>query len=300
MEKLKILQNIKTLYAKGGNILEHLKKIDGSKKNSIEDILISYDFQSGSYTKSYFENRNLKDTYCQHIAKVIERLGDINSIMEVGVGEATTLAPLLNNLQTVPDEILGFDISWSRIKYAKEFFKAHSSYNAKLFTGNLFEIPLMDNSIEVVYTSHSIEPNGGNAIPALEELYRVASKYIVLLEPAYELANSEQRARMEANGYITDLYSCAKEKGYKILEHRLFDLSINPMNPTALIIIEKGTKQPSKKPVQYACPITKTTLTADNGVLFSKESLLAYPLIQDIPCLLSQNAIIATHYSKEV
>ncbi len=33
---------------------------------------------------------------------------------------------------------------------------------------------------------------------------------------------------------------------------------------------------------------------------FSKESLLLYPIIEGIPCLLPENAIIATHYLDDI
>jgi uncharacterized protein YbaR (Trm112 family) len=44
------------------------------------------------------------------------------------------------------------------------------------------------------------------------------------------------------------------------------------------------------------CPITKTDLIKMNDAYYSKESLLAYPIINGTPCLLPNNAIIATHF----
>jgi ubiquinone/menaquinone biosynthesis C-methylase UbiE len=41
-------------------------------------------------------------------------------------------------------------------------------------TGNIFSLPFLHNSIDIVYTSHSIEPNGGKENLLLKELYRVA------------------------------------------------------------------------------------------------------------------------------
>ena len=42
--------------------------------------------------------------------------------------------------------------------------------------------------------------------------------------------------------------------------------------------------------------ITKLPLSLTNKHQFCKESLLVYPVINDIPCLLPENAIIATHF----
>ncbi|CAM5272174.1 Methyltransferase domain-containing protein OS=Lysinibacillus sphaericus OX=1421 GN=LS41612_21290 PE=4 SV=1 [Lysinibacillus sphaericus] len=63
-------------------------------------------------------------------------------------------------------------------------------------------MPLANNSIDLVYTVHALEPNGGKELEALKELYRVASKYVVLVEPYYEGANSEAKERMDRLGYI--------------------------------------------------------------------------------------------------
>ena len=73
---------------------------------------------------------------------------------------------------------------------------------ARFFVGNMFHIPFADNSIDIVYTSHSMEPNGGREKEAMAELYRVAGKYLVLLEPSYELATDDGKQRMDRLGYV--------------------------------------------------------------------------------------------------
>lgn len=53
MDKYKLLGKIADIYAKGGNILEYFRSIEGRDDNTIEDIMISYDFQAGSYNAQY-------------------------------------------------------------------------------------------------------------------------------------------------------------------------------------------------------------------------------------------------------
>jgi len=294
MEKFRHLQKVKEIYSNGGNIIDYLKKLSNSKENTVEDIMISYDFQAGSYIKYYYQNKEYYDNYCSSLAKTINGLCNYNSIIEIGVGEATTLANLLNKLKTKPTYIYGFDISWSRLKFAKEFLKEFSYNKVKLFTADLFDIPLDDNSFDIVYTSHSIEPNGGKEETALKELYRITKKYLVLLEPSYEFANAEAKKRIEKFGYVKDLYKISKQLGYKIIEHRLFDYCSNPLNPTALLVIEKNSSNDNKP--SLLCPVSHTKLYNYNKyLLYSKDSYLAYPIIDNIPCILKENAVLAFH-----
>ena len=296
MDKLQLLKKIEEIYHSGGNIIQYLRDADGRDYNTIEDILISYDFQSGSYIKAFHRNKEFLNQYCSSLAEVIKNLGQFNSIMEAGVGEATTLATLLKYI-SAPEQIFGFDISWSRLKFAKGFINDSKINNVKLFCANLFEIPLSDNSIDIVYTSHTIEPNGGMEDKALKELYRVTNRYLILLEPAYEFASQEGKQRMKHHGYITNLHSTAVELGYNIVIHRLFDYYSNPLNPTGLILIEKNSAPAAK--TELVCPVSKSELKDCGSVLYSSGSLLAYPVIQEIPCLLRENAIIATHFQTD-
>lgn len=302
MKHFDLLSKIKGIFESGGNIIEYLNSIKEVKLNSIEDIMISYDFQAGSYIKNYYENQEYSQLNTSHIAKVLNDLAqasEINSLLEVGIGEATTLFGVVSKLNKVPNKILGFDISWSRLNYAKQFLEKKNLKDVNLFVADLFNIPLSDNSVEFVYTSHSIEPNGGYEKEALEELYRITSKYLVLIEPGYEFASNEGKERMKKNGYVTHLYETAIDLNYKVIEYRRFETTINPLNPSCLIVIEKNTK--SSNHLDLLCPISKKRLkiTPEN-FLYSSDGHLAYPMLCEIPCLLKDNAILAIHYGKKI
>jgi uncharacterized protein YbaR (Trm112 family) len=106
---------------------------------------------------------------------------------------------------------------------------------------------------------------------------------------------------MMKNGYAIKIYETIKELKYKVIEHRPFEMSSRPLNPTGLTIIEKSTDAKTKNDKSpLACPITKTSLIRKDEAYFSPESLLAYPIIKNIPCLTPQNAIVATHFLDDV
>lgn len=297
MNTLKILSKLKEQFQNGENISKLLRTMKSEEINSSETIMISYDFQAGSYTKIYNTDKTYLEAYTKCIVNTLQKyMPTINSIMEVGVGEATTLGNVVKQMNQKPKQVYGFDISWSRIKYAKAFVKRVGIENCTLFTGNLFSIPMKDNAIDIVYTSHSLEPNGGNEKPAIEELYRIAKEYLVLLEPCYELASPEAQARMKSHGYITKIQETVAQLGYDVVEFRLFDMCSNPLNPTGLTIIKKKKTTENNVENPFACPITGTELLPQADCYFSKESLLLYPIVNGIPCLLPENAIIATHY----
>jgi len=64
-----------------------------------------------------------------------------------------------------------------------------------------------------------------------------------------------------------------------------------------VIVIEKpedGTGDASL--ADYACPRCHHGLVNHGGSFFCTDCLIVYPLVGGIPCLLPQNAILATKY----
>lgn len=294
MDKLRLLKKISDLYNNNKNIIDYLKKLDSSQQNSVEDIMISYDFQAGTYVEYYKKNNALVEEYTDAVAKVINNLkSHQTSIFEVGVGEATTLVPLQKKLKHKFSFVGGNDISWSRVAVAHDFAESQD-VKAELVVGNIFELPLADNSIDIVYSSHSLEPNGGHEMELLKELYRVAKEYVILFEPAYELAGEAARKRMEQHGYVTALYDTAKQLGYNVEEYRLLEGCSNPLNPTGVMIIKKESDSSVENKSMYYCPLTKAPLTKKGNVYYADDALLAYPVMDGVPLLIKEQAVVAT------
>lgn len=298
------MSKLKALYKNGTNISAFLRDEMGVSTNNNEIVEIAYDLQTGSYIESMKNSDTVKHKieYADEISKVVRSLCTPQTILEAGIGEATTLSWVVESLSKFScfPRFYGFDISCSRIFYARKWLEQQDVTDVSLCTGDLANMPYRDNSIDVVYTSHSIEPNGGNEETILKELYRVAKKYVILLEPGYELSSIEMRKRMDAHGYCKNLKAISESLGYKVLSHKLFPFTVNANNPTAITIIAKDEVETSTHSSTdvYACPKFKTPLKELGGMLYSPEAGLVYPILKGIPCLRIENGVLASKYDE--
>ena len=306
INNIAIIKKIKQIYSSGGNIIRYLKTADGRMRNDIEDIMISYDFQAGSYLEMLRNNEeyaSIKKRQTEKLAGIIDGFTcSVNSLLEAGVGEATTLIPTVKYLKRDDIEWFGGnDISYSRIYVAQKFSIEKGAATANLFVADIFDMPIKDNGIDVVYTFHSIEPNGSFESELLDELYRIAKKYIILIEPDYNLADQAGKMRMEENGYVKNVANTARRKGWKIIVDEPFGIGSNSLNPASLLIIEKNPNAESDcSASKFCCPVTHTDLRKIGNVYFSEKSLLAYPVLNGIPCLRKENAIFATKLAEGI
>lgn len=291
---------LKKMYHQGVNISEFLRKEKDISHNTREIIEISYDIQAGSYTEAMSNEKSFrkKEEYCAEVSKKILKLCRPDSILEAGVGEATTLSGVLNFIGNNVRSY-GFDLSWSRAVLAKKWLNKQGIHDTVICTGDLLNMPFSDNSIDIVYTSHSVEPNRGNEEKIIKELYRVTRKYLILLEPGYELSNDKCRKRMDFHGYCRNIKEISELLGYKVLEHTLFKYYANPLNPTAITIISKNSKEDLPSNI-LACPKCKTPLRKVGDVFYCSQSLSIYPIVVDIPCLRVENGILGSKFEEVV
>jgi hypothetical protein len=86
------MKQAKELYERGVNIMRLFRENESSEVNSLNGILAAYDLQSGSYVQLLGNPAHAQFTraYSAAIAAILDRYSPA-SLMEAGVGEATTL-----------------------------------------------------------------------------------------------------------------------------------------------------------------------------------------------------------------
>jgi ubiquinone/menaquinone biosynthesis C-methylase UbiE/uncharacterized protein YbaR (Trm112 family) len=294
-----VIIGMRAAYAAGENAMEWCRNNiscngRGDCSNELLATLVAYDLQAGSYIDAARKNPEANRRWCAQLAHLLERtISEGDSILEVGSGEATTLAGVLSECSIKPSAALGFDISWSRVSEGRNWL-SELGQQASLFVGDLLNMPLADNSIDVVYSSHSLEPNGGREEEALRECLRVAKKAVVLFEPIYELASTEAQSRMKKHGYVRNLRETATRLGATIADYRLLDYAPNSLNPSGVLCLFKEVAVPGAVANIWCCPITGTNLEPANEVYYAREVGLAYPVLRGIPMLRAEHAIVAS------
>ena len=312
------MDSLKELYSKKLNIMKYFREQGECQDgNSMDAVLCAYDYQAGDYTRNYYSEKLVKDTYvwkekeeeaykkvdltsgeftrfaAKSIAKEMKAL-EFNSILEVGIGEATTICDILLDL---PDKknVYGIELSLSRLYYAREFVE-QKKVSIELAVGDMFSLPFEDDSVDLVFTYYCIDAHRGKEKQALEEMLRVSRKYIILVEPTYELGNEETKKRIDEQRYINNLVETLSSMNVKILEHRLFDI-FTYNNNSAITILEKTTKKEKEmKKIFYACPNCKKKLIKHEGNYFCENCYNVYPVLNNIPILLENNAVLCSKY----
>jgi hypothetical protein len=279
---------------RGENIMSWIRDAEGSDRNSAAAITYAYDAQAGSYTAA-LENpatRELKNRIGARLAPLLDSIAPY-SLMEAGVGEATSLAPVVGAMRNKPQHVLGLDLSLSRLLYARENLMARIVDSPDLFVAELGRIPLADASVDVVLTVHAVEPNYGREEAIVEELLRVAARRLVMIEPSYELGGAATRARIERFGYVRNLPGVLRRLGFETYSIEPWGLDASPENEAAIIVVEKAEERPSTKPL-FVSPISGKPLVRRPDCWYCKEDGHAFPIVSGIACLTAQSGIIAS------
>lgn len=297
----RLVEGMRLAYGRGENAMAWARANEDLSDDAIDAALIAYDLQAGSYTALARKDFQYRTRWCSQLATLIGpwvQPGD--RILEVGVGEATTLSGVVRALKQPAIQAMGFDISWSRIRVGRNWIN-ENKINAHFFVADLFNIPIADNAVDVVYTSHSLEPNGGREAAAISECLRIARKAVVLVEPIYELAPEAAQLRMTSHGYVRNLKMTAESLGATVTEYALLDVCSNPLNPSGVVLLAKANPKP-RLAVDllscWQCPITGTGLVDEGDLYYARDVGLAYPVMRGIPLLRAEHAVVASQLGK--
>ena len=284
------LNQLRQAYGRGENITQLLTRSNPDVDRS-EVIEVAYDLQAGSYTRSAFENPDRLNCYSREIYELSKSfLAEYDQVLDCGAGELTTLSALSNFLPH-SCHLLACDISLSRLRVGRRFAErmmyCDQAESLSLFVADMALLPLADSSVDVVFTSHALEPNHGREEQLLKELLRVARRHLLLFEPSWENADQAVRDRMVQHGYVRDLPLHIQSAGGRLVSVEPLPNPINPMNPTYCYVVEPidEVRKTSFVNQTFQCPRSGFALQKHQSYWWSQEGGWAYPEIDGIACL---------------
>lgn len=280
----KLYQKLNIKYKKKINIQKYLEK---KKFNNETSINISYDIQSGSYI-DFFNKlpKNKIDLVYSQIIDVFEKnFKDCKTILDFGCGELTSSTFILKNISKHIKKYFATDISLNRLflgnRYAKKKLTKSQYKKLSIFCNSNNKLPFKNNSIDLILTVHSLEPNNKKKNLILNELLRVSKKGLLLMEPCYERSSKKQQIRMRKYNYIRGLEKSLSAKNCYVQiikkKHHL-----NELNESAIFIVKKMHKIKTKNSCEFVDPINRKELKTINQYLYSNKTLRLYPRFGDI------------------
>ncbi len=293
------INELRERYARNENITKYLTQKGNIDREEV--IEIAYDIQTGSYTKIALDEPDELKRYAEEINTICSKyIFNEDSILDCGAGELTTISALSQHLPR-DVQLLACDISLSRLRagrqYAQQYMRSDLLNNLKMFVADIGRMPLADNSVDVVFTCHALEPNHGREGHIIKELTRIARRHLILFEPSWENATKSIRDRMEEHGYVRDLPRYIKEAGGRLITTEKLPHPLVHTNPTYGYIVEVGNHYTERKndTNTFQCPRSGFKLGKYNNYWWSKEGGWAYPEIDNISCLRVKQGILMSN-----
>ncbi len=250
------------------------------KSRSLKGVKKKYDAIAGTYIKQFFnvdsttivelpDNRvvemkgDMKDIHSECLSKIIIETNS-KKILDVGAGEFTQFYLVKKKLINKNYELLkdaGLDLSFKRLYSGKNFLNQNNTKVDYILEADASNIPISDNSFDLIYTCHCLEQVPYLFKKSVQEMVRVSSKYVVLIEPSYELSSKTTRKRIYKKNYvkISDKV-LSKIKGVSNILRKKLPIR-EYINGAEMVILEKDKiQETSTNYIKFISPKSKDIL----------------------------------------
>ena len=276
------------------NIFLKEKKIY-QKNRSVEEVKSKYEKIAGSYIDEFYNHEKSEDGtlkkrdyvgFNHHENKIYLIKGgrsidpsinivskfcnhhNLKSLIEVGAGELTTLYPVIKKVNNL-DFISALELSPNRLKHGNSFLKEKGIQIDHLIACDASNIPYEDNSFDISFTQYCIEQVPQLAKKIIDEMIRISSKYVIIIEPSYQFSNKITKNRILHKGF-----PMLKENHFKNLNAKIIYRDGLPFTRYALYgeitILEKITKNEGKPILRH--PTNYQKIELDNEFMIYGEN----------------------------
>jgi ubiquinone/menaquinone biosynthesis C-methylase UbiE len=187
---------------------------------------------------SFHLEREIHLSYVYNEIDALLAVKDRVKILEIGCGNCINIFEILRKYGDKVS-VSGIDISENRIANGRKYFSDVLS-NANLSVSSITErTPFNDNTFDLVYSMFCLEQIAYDIKPALTEMYRIASRKVLMLEPVFENADFLQKIYLIHSDHTRILLSSINELGLPLVRNEVMSLQCNPSNQSSVLILEK-------------------------------------------------------------
>ena len=185
--------------------------------------------------------KTIREKYLDYLYQELEAFNPSSTplrVLEVGCGNCINLANLSRRFKGTA-ELSGIDISARRLEVARGFFKEDLA-EAKLYEASITQkTNWHDGYFDVVFSMHCLEQIAHETKAAVKEMYRLASRKLVLIEPVFELGNAAQKLYLYHSDHCRILLKTIQALDYNITRLEALNIQSNPVNQSSIVVIEK-------------------------------------------------------------
>lgn len=187
----------------------------------------------------FLKRSTIKTWQRKHLAEVFSRLAPGGSVIEVGAGDLGMLVGIARVIEPKPHRLGAADISEKRLIVGRDWARSHGVNIDAFAAADAARLPFGDREWDIVFTSNCLEQNLTGVAAIVHELYRVSAKYLVMVEPAYELGSPLYQRHIRKIGHVRGIPAVIHEAGWKLVHHELLPVR-EYLHDISLTVVARG------------------------------------------------------------